>query len=765
MKGREEVMQKGYWDKFLFKNYIKYFLKYLTGFMFILAPCLVIVMVSWKTTQEQVVTAGELRFQEGMTEISSEISKMNILQNDIKNSTSFQALVQIKGEIPWGQYMELHHVNEQLKEMRYLYEFSPYYFVMFSDNDLFVSTQQCDESFSERYYGNMMKASKDGQVLNAEEFRQLILQTSTTRYSFVKLDSFSYYTDEYCNVEDPILCVVNDSYLLNKDKGYRMVCVLPAETVIGLLLTEECRSDGIVHITDVAGNTLLRYGNRDGIMQNTDHVVNTEKHWLISAKDIGETGWTVQIGIPKTVISQQMDVLYKLIYAYVLLGLVLVFGLSCYYGRKQYRALKNFYALVPGEETMEKPEASFRKDEYEPLFQAFGRMADDSRRYQQQKQELEQQKYAIRLEKLITGGINSQEEREELKKSNMIAAEFFCVAIARMRAAAESEYGIAILSLKDYLQENWKDKVFHIHTGIDDELFVFSLISDQEPNVRAVQKLFEEAVLLLSEKLSVDLSVGISTVGTDVSNLKRCYTQAQYVLDAYYHESKNTVSCYLMELDHCKDAIVNMDSLNQIYHSLVYLNKEGVQKSLWLIRAYCSRNPVAFEMQKEQIFYSVRNTLYNAMLYISEKPEATGILPVYDKADHVDVMLEKLREAAEGLIELGLSRKQAEKEESRDEIIAYLESRYSDKNLSVNQICGDLEISERFLQTAIKDKTGDTFAVYLEKLRIRKATELLLNTKLSNEQIADEVGFVAVSTFYRVFNKRMGMSPKAFREV
>ena len=83
----------------------------------------------------------------------------------------------------------------------------------------------------------------------------------------------------------------------------------------------------------------------------------------------------------------------------------------------------------------------------------------------------------------------------------------------------------------------------------------------------------------------------------------------------------------------------------------------------------------------------------------------------------------------------------------------------------MNQICGNLGISERFLQTAIKDKTGDTFAVYLEKLRIRKATELLLNTKLSNEQIADEVGFVAVSTFYRVFNKRMGMSPKAFREV
>lgn len=758
-------MQKGHWDKFLFKNYIKYFLKYLTGFMLILAPCIVIVMVSWKTTREQVVTAGKLRFQEGMTEISSEISKMNILKNDIQNSDSFQSLVKIKGEIPWGQYMELHHVNEQLKEMRYLYEFSPYYFVLFSDNDLFVSTQQCDESFSERYYGNMMKASKDGKVLNAEEFRQLILQTTSAKYSFVRLDSFSYYTDEYCHIEDSILCVVNDSYLLKKDNGYRMVCVLPPETLIELLLTEECRSDGIVHIADIEGNTLFRYGNTDGIVQNTDRVVHTGRHWLISAKDINETGWTVQIGIPKTVIKQQMDALYKLIYAYIFLGLLLVFVLSCYYGRKQYRALKNFYALVPEKDAFEEQEISFRKDEYEPLFQVFGRMADDSRRYQQQKQELENQKYAIRLEKLITGGINSQEEREELKKSNMIAAEFFCVAIARMRAAAESEYGVAILSLKEYLQENWKDNVFHIHTGIDDELFVFSLTSDQEPNVGAVQTLFEEAVSLLSEKLSVDLSVGISTVGTDVSNLKRCYTQAQYVLDAYYHESRNTVNCYLMERDNCKDAIVNMDSLNQIYHSLIYLNKEGAQKSLWLVRAYSSRNPVSFEMQKEQIFYAIRNTLYNAMLYISERPEVTGVLPVYDKADNVDVMVKKLGDAAEWLIEQGISRKQTEKEESREEIIAYMESRFSDKNLSVNQICGDLGISERFLQAVIKDRTGDTFAVYLEKLRIKKAAELLLSTKMSNEQIADEVGFVAVSTFYRVFNKRMGMSPKAFREV
>ena len=94
----------------------------------------------------------------------------------------------------------------------------------------------------------------------------------------------------------------------------------------------------------------------------------------------------------------------------------------------------------------------------------------------------------------------------------------------------------------------------------------------------------------------------------------------------------------------------------------------------------------------------------------------------------------------------------------------YLESNFADKNMSVNYVCEELGVTERYLQTVIRDRTGDTFAIYLEKLRVKRAAELLLNTDYSNEQVADLVGYGALSTFYRAFNKRMGMSPKVFRE-
>lgn len=752
-------------NEFLFKNYIKYFLKYLVGFMLILIPCILVLLVSWKTTQEKVLEAGMLRFQNGMTEIETDISKISILENDIYNSDSFRKLAEMQGDIPWGQYMELHYANSQLKEMRYLYEFSPYFFVLFADNDFFVSTQQCDDAFLDGYYDSLMSASADQKELSANEFKALVFQDFSAKYSFVKLDAFSYYTDKYCNIENPILCIVNDSYFHRNGMNCRGVYVLEPETIIRRLLTEECLQDGFVYITDATGNVLLKYGNVDATVQKTSGILDKGEHWIISADNMNETGWMVQCGIPKSVIGKQMAGLYKLIGVYVIMGMLLVFALAYYYGRKQYQKLKDFYSLVPEKEIFEKQALSFRGDEYEPLLQVFGNMADDSMRYQQQRQELENQKYAIRLEKLITGGINSQEERKELKELNIIPTGFFCIAIARMRDNQEVDYSLAVLSLKEYLQSKWQNEVFHIHTGVYDELFIFSLDAEQEPHVGAVKKLFEEAVQLLSESLSIDISVGISTVGTDVANLKQCYTQARYVLDAYYYEFKNTVNCYMIELDSCKETIVDMDFLNQMYHSLIYLNKEGVRKSLWHIRAYCSRQPVVFEMQKEQMFYAIRNTIYNAMLYITKKPESIENLPVFDKADNVDTIIEKLECAAERLIETGNTRKNVEKEEARNSILEYMENRYSDKGLSVNMICEELKISERFLQSAIKEKTGDTFAVYLEKLRVAKAAELLLNTKLSNEQIADQVGFTAVSTYYRVFNKRMGMSPKAFKEV
>jgi AraC-like DNA-binding protein len=53
---------------------------------------------------------------------------------------------------------------------------------------------------------------------------------------------------------------------------------------------------------------------------------------------------------------------------------------------------------------------------------------------------------------------------------------------------------------------------------------------------------------------------------------------------------------------------------------------------------------------------------------------------------------------------------------------------------------------------------------YTNELRIKKAGEMLLSEEKNVTEIAFEVGFDSLSTFYRVFQKVMGGKPTDYRE-
>ena len=60
--------------------------------------------------------------------------------------------------------------------------------------------------------------------------------------------------------------------------------------------------------------------------------------------------------------------------------------------------------------------------------------------------------------------------------------------------------------------------------------------------------------------------------------------------------------------------------------------------------------------------------------------------------------------------------------------------------------------------------TGATFTEHVSRLRIEKATELLLNPRLRISEIAFKSGFQSLTHFNRIFRKLVGESPTLYRE-
>ncbi|MDD2770399.1 MAG: helix-turn-helix domain-containing protein [Methylococcus sp.] len=98
-------------------------------------------------------------------------------------------------------------------------------------------------------------------------------------------------------------------------------------------------------------------------------------------------------------------------------------------------------------------------------------------------------------------------------------------------------------------------------------------------------------------------------------------------------------------------------------------------------------------------------------------------------------------------------------------VVGYLEKHYREPGLSVEDIAAALKISKRYLYSLL-DSTGESVTQTINRLRLRRAEELLSDSKYSHLGIAEialDSGFADLSYFYRKFRQHFGEAPGAFR--
>ena len=83
--------------------------------------------------------------------------------------------------------------------------------------------------------------------------------------------------------------------------------------------------------------------------------------------------------------------------------------------------------------------------------------------------------------------------------------------------------------------------------------------------------------------------------------------------------------------------------------------------------------------------------------------------------------------------------------------------------IRLKNIAKDLGLNKNYLSEIFRRETGSTFSDYVLQKRIEAAGTLLLDTDLSASQIADTLAFSSQSYFIRLFKKRYGVTPGAYR--
>lgn len=84
--------------------------------------------------------------------------------------------------------------------------------------------------------------------------------------------------------------------------------------------------------------------------------------------------------------------------------------------------------------------------------------------------------------------------------------------------------------------------------------------------------------------------------------------------------------------------------------------------------------------------------------------------------------------------------------------------------ITLDQLAQFVGHSKNYICKIFKENTGMTINLYLNKIRIDKAAELLVNTNLDIAEISNEVGYNNIYHFIKTFKKIVGTSPGNFRK-
>jgi len=98
-----------------------------------------------------------------------------------------------------------------------------------------------------------------------------------------------------------------------------------------------------------------------------------------------------------------------------------------------------------------------------------------------------------------------------------------------------------------------------------------------------------------------------------------------------------------------------------------------------------------------------------------------------------------------------------------EKVFDFMRNNY-DKNLSLNDVAEVVNMPEVSFSRFFKKRTGRTFIESLNDIRLGHATRMLIITTHTVAEVSYKCGFNNLSYFNRIFKRKNGCTPSAFRE-
>ena len=148
--------------------------------------------------------------------------------------------------------------------------------------------------------------------------------------------------------------------------------------------------------------------------------------------------------------------------------------------------------------------------------------------------------------------------------------------------------------------------------------------------------------------------------------------------------------------------------------------------------------------------------------FLNKLQPATSISLLKNQGDILNKILSIVKEVCEYKLKLLESHKLHILSKNIKE---YIEENYYSPDLNINTIGLAFNLSGQYLSKLFKLQTNERLHEYINKIKIQKATKLLLEDKhLTIYNISQKIGYLNTNNFIRIFKKYEGVTPGEYRK-
>ncbi len=373
------------------------------------------------------------------------------------------------------------------------------------------------------------------------------------------------------------------------------------------------------------------------------------------------------------------------------------------------------------------------------------------------------------LRKLLSGHVATDDEFQYMMESLHLTGDLhhyvlFCVANRQNNdgtVSLQTEYDAIVDGLERHLSGEYP---LYYYVTLSREFVVLVTYSNaQTESLNDLQQRIIELHDDLSDHDGLWFYAGVGSRCVQPSRLWESYEQARSA--SRYTGKHHIFLPYDFILKDTQSWYYPVEISSKLYHFITSGNKSQTTDMFALIhRENVEERSLSMPLLN-MLLADLKNTLFKARFQIlpPQSDELAAKLHVLDvQLNSTSLSFAQLEDIALSMCDFFV--RVTTPTAVIHDIEHYLQENYSDPSLCLSKVGECFNMSETYLSHLFKEKTGENFSVYLERLRMNEAAKRLTRGSCSLTTLYADLGYTNAASFRRAFKKYYGITPSEMRD-